>query len=282
MLFINLTQTILEMRFILILTFAILTTTTSYSQAWTKEKGKSFLKLDFTSLTGNQLFNDKSEVVDFQEYSFNTVSFYGEYGITNKLTAVGYIPLLQSNSLKESALGPEASNAGFGDVDLGFRYAISKEKFPLTLTVMLGIPSGNNTDENQLYTGDGEFNQMVKLASGVGKGNWWLQGGVGFNNRTENFSDEIRFDAEFGYKLFQNKLMAMLKFGGVSPLDNGNAPLTTTGLFSNNVAYFAPAIELMYYIKPKFGLALRGAGASSTSRNIQATPSLSLAVFGNF
>lgn len=270
------------MKSLLVLTLSFLSVTNTFSQAWTKEKGKSFLKLDFTTLTGNQLFNDKSEVVDFQDYSFNTMSFYGEYGITNKLTAVGYIPFLQSNLLKESALGPEASNAGFGDVDLGFRYAIFQEKFPLTLTVMVGIPSGNNTDENQLYTGDGEFNQMVKLASGVGKGNWWLQGGVGYNNRSNDFSDEVRIDAEFGYKLLKSKLLAMLKFSGVSPLDNGNAPLTTTGLFSNNVAYFAPAIELMYYIKPKFGFALRGAGASPTSRNIQATPSLSFAVFGDF
>lgn len=270
------------MRSLIILTLSLFVLTTTFSQAWTKEKGKSFLKLDFMTITGNQLFNDKSEIVDFQDYSFNTVSFYGEYGITNKLTAVGYIPILQSNSLKESALGPEASNAGFGDVDLGFRYAISQEKFPLTVTVMLGIPSGDNKDVNELYTGDGEFNQIVKLASGLGKGNWWLQGGVGFNNRSKDFSDEIRFDAEFGYKFFQNKLMAMLKFGGVSPLDNGSAALTRTGLFSNNVAYFSPAIELMYYIKPTFGLALRGAGASATSRNVQATPSLSFAVFGDF
>ncbi|HMR90438.1 MAG TPA: hypothetical protein PKD51_19890 [Saprospiraceae bacterium] len=250
-------------------------------QAWTKEKGKSFLKLDFTTITGNQLFNDKAEVVDFQDYSFNTVSFYGEYGITNKLTAVGYIPLLQSNSIKASALGPEASNASFGDVDLGFRYAISKEKFPLTLTVMLGIPSGDNKDSNELYTGDGEFNQIVKLASGLGKGNWWLQGGVGFNNRSKDYSDEFRFDAEFGYKFMQSKLLAMLKFSGVSPMDNGTAPLNRTGLFSNNVSYFSPAIELMYYISPKYGLALRGAGASPSSRNVQATPSLSLAFFAD-
>ncbi len=270
------------MRFVFILALAILTTTTSFGQAWTKEKGKSFLKLDFTTITGNKLFNDKSEVVDFQDYSFNTVSFYGEYGITHKLTAVGYIPLLQSNSLKASASGPEASNAGFGDVDMGFRYAISKEKFPLAVTVMLGIPSGDNKDANQLYTGDGEFNQIVKLASGVGKENWWLQGGVGFNNRSKNYSDEVRFDAEFGYKFLSNKLMAMLKFTGVSPMDNGNAPLSKTGLFSNNVTYFSPAIELMYYIKPKLGVALRGAGASPSSRNVQATPSLSFAVFADY
>ena len=266
----------------LLVTFSLLfTVINANGQAWTKEKGKSFLKLDFTSITGNKLFNDKSEVVDFQDYSFNTVSFYGEYGITNKITTVGYIPLLQSNSLKASALGPKASNAGFGDADLGFRYAISKEKFPLAVTVMFGIPSGDNKDANQLYTGDGEFNQIVKLASGVGKGNWWLQGGLGFNNRSKDYSDEIRFDAEFGYKFLQNKLLAMLKFSGVSPMDNGKAPLTRTGLFSNNVAYFSPAIELMYYIKPKFGIALRGAGAGATSRNIQATPSLSFAFFAD-
>jgi hypothetical protein len=270
------------MKSILNITLVFLSITGAFGQAWTKEKGKSFLKLDFTTITGNKVFNDKSEVVDFQDFSFNTASLYGEYGITNKLTAVAYLPFLQSNTLKASALGPEASNSGFGDVDLGFRYSISKEKFPLAVTLILGIPSGDNDDSNQLYTGDGEFNQIITLGSGVGKGNWWLQGSVGYNNRSNDFSDEMRFNAEFGYKLLNSKLLAMLKLGGVSPLDNGKAPLTRTGLFSNNVAYFSPAIELMYYIKPKFGIALRGAGASPTSRNIQATPSLSFAFFGDF
>jgi protein XagA len=160
-------------------------------QAWTKSKGHGFYKLDFTSITGNKLFNDKAVIVDYQDYSFNTVSAYGEYGITDKLTVVGYIPFLQSNSLKAGALGPKASNAGFGDVDVAFRYAVSKEKFPLALTLQLGIPSGNHTNKDELYTGDGEFNQLVKIASGAGADKWWLQGGFGFNNRSKNFADEF-------------------------------------------------------------------------------------------
>lgn len=267
------------MRSICILAFAILTTTTSFGQAWTKEKGKSFLKLDFTTITGNKIFDDKSEVVDFQDFSFNTLSFFGEYGITNKLTAVAYIPFLQSNSLKSTALGPDASNVGFGDVDIAIRYAISKEKFPLTATLLLGIPTGEFVEPNELFTGDGEFNQMLKIASGAGAEKWWVQGGVGFNNRTQNFSDEIRFDAEFGYKFLNKKLMTMLKIGGISPLDNGKAATTKTGLFSNNVAYISPAIELMYFVKPNFGITFRGAGAGANARNVQATPSFSLGVF---
>lgn len=267
------------MRIIFFFLFAVLSWSNITAQAWTKEKGKSFLKLDFTSLTGNRIFDDKSEVVEFQDYSFNTFSLYGEYGITDKFTVVSYIPFLQTNTLKESASGPEASNAGFGDVDIALRYALVKNKFPLTLTLLLGIPTGEYVDPNELFTGDGEFNQMLKIASGAGADKWWVQGGIGYNNRSENFSDEIRYDAEFGYKFLNKKLLTMLKLGGVSPLDNGTAATTKTGLFSNNVAYFSPAIELMYFIKPNFGLTLRGAGAGAGARNVQATPSLSFGVF---
>lgn len=267
------------MRSSLILIILLFTSTIIFGQAWTKEKGKSFLKLDFTTISGNKLFNDKSEIVDFQDFSFNTASLYGEYGITSKLTAVAYVPFLQSNSLKASALGPDASNAGFGDVDLGFRYAILQEKFPLALTLILGVPTGDHDDSNQLYTGDGEFNQIISLASGLGKGNLWLQGSIGYNNRSNDFSDEFRFNAEFGYKFLSNKLLAMLKFGGVLPMDNGTAATSSTGLFSNNVAYISPAIEVMYYIKPKFGVVLRGASAGSGARNVQATPSFSFGIF---
>lgn len=267
------------MRTLCILLLSIITMSQISAQAWTKAKGKSFLKLDFTSLTGNKVFADNSEIIDFQDYSFNTISFYGEYGINDRLTVVSYVPFLQSNTLQESPLGSAASNTGFGDVDIAFRYAVFKNRFPLSLTLLLGIPTGEYTDANELFTGDGEFNQMIKIASGLGTSRWWLQGGIGFNNRTENFSDEIRYDAEFGYKFLNNKLLTMLKLGGVAPLDNGTAATTRTGLFSNNVAYLAPALEIMYYIKPHVGVLLRGAGAGSGARNVQATPSLSFGAF---
>ena len=75
--------------------------------------------------------------------------------------------------------------------------------------------------------------------------------------------------------------MTILKLGGRTPVGEGKAPLSSTGLFSNNVAYFTPAIEVLYYIKPTYGLAFRGAGAGANARNVQATPSISFALFAD-
>jgi hypothetical protein len=266
---------------ILILVFSIFTVSVQ-AQAWTKDKGHGFFKLDYSLLSGNKLFDDDAKIIDYRDYQFSTVSFYGEYGLSRRLSLVGYVPLIQNNKVKASGNMPKASNTAFGDIDVALRYALFKDKFPLTVTLQLGLPTGDHDDVNELFTGDGEFNQMVKVSSGGGTEKWWIQGGLGYNNRSENFSDEIRFDAEFGIKLFNKKLLPILKFGAVSPLDNGSAPVTRTGLYSNNVSYFSPAIEILYFINSKFGIALRGAGASPTSRNVQATPSLSFAVFGDF
>jgi protein XagA len=266
----------LLIRFFLAVMIISFTMNLGISQAWTKPKGGGFYKADFTSIATKKIFNNSSKAVDSDQYSNNVVGMYGEYGITDKITMVGYVPALVMN--KNTTKNKSAS--GFGDVDLGLRVALPIGKLAVSANVMVGIPTGNNTQIDFLNTGDGEFNQIYKLAAGSGGSKWWTQAAFGLNNRSKNYSDEIRFDFEVGFKLMNERLLAVMKINGVNSRNNGTAAINPFGLYSNNVEYVGVGPELLYYLSSskKTGISARFAGAFS-GRNIQAAPQVSIGFF---
>jgi protein XagA len=260
------------------------------AQAWTKSKGTGFYKLDFTSIRASDVFDTKGDVVPFRTLGNYTTSFYGEYGITNKITAIAYVPFFVRNVVNETKgaqtgniIEPGITNNNFGDMDLGLRFALPIKAFAMSANLILGLPTGDAKQKEALFTGDGEFNQMLKLAAGTGGKRWWSQGAMGFNNRTKGFSDEFRYDFEIGYKLFNDRFLAILKINGIESFNNGTAKAANTGLFSNNVEYMGVGPEFLYYANAKktMGVSARVAGAFK-GQNVLAAPSMSVGVFAEF
>jgi hypothetical protein len=255
------------------------------AQAWTKEAGKGFYKADMTAIVTDNVFNNNGIIVPIVATSgFYSAALYGEYGLTNDLTVVANIPVFVSNSLAAFKIGtlsyPTTSSSGFGDVDLGVRYQLYKGGVAVSGILMLGLPTGTALNTTSAPTGDGEFNQLVKVAVGTGTATWWTQGAVGFNFRSGNNSNEFRYDLEVGWKLFDKKLLAILKINGVESMNNGSRGENPLGLFSNNVGYLALGPELLYYATPKFGLSLKLGGALK-GRNVQAAPSIAFGIFAD-
>ena len=264
----------------------VLNPSVGQAQAWTKTKGKGFYKLDFSSIQAADVFDTKGKVIPSRSIGTKVTSFYGEYGLTNKITAIAYVPFLVSNSISAqtgTVALLSAKNNKFGDVDLGFRFALPVKNIAMSATIFLGLPTGDAKNTNTLYTGDGEFNQMVKIAAGMSGKRWWGQSAVGFNNRTKSFSDEFRYDVEFGYKFFNDRFLTILKINGVESFNNGTVKAAPTGLYSNNVEYGGIGPEFLYYANAKktVGVSVRIAGAFK-GQNILAAPSFSGGVFAEF
>lgn len=257
---------------------------------WPQPKGGGFFKLDFSFIRGDDFFG-----MDGNIYNINgagttlgnyVTSFYGEYGLTDRLTAIAYVPFFVRNTVNEGVgaitgeiLQPGLENNALGDIDLGFRYGLyAKNGWSVTTAVILGLPTGDATNENLLFTGDGEFNQQIRLEAGYGRSKWYATGYVGFNNRTEGFSEEFRYELEFGYKFFDNKLIAGTKLSGVESLNNGTPDGSGNGLFSNNVEFVSPQAFIAYEFDQKFGLSAQVAGAVS-GRNVLASPAISFGAY---
>jgi len=275
---------------IIILFSIIVTPSVLTAQAWTKSKGQGFYKLDFSSINATDVFDMTGEVVPLRTLGNYTTSFYGEYGLTNKITAIAYVPFYVRNVVNQTQgrqtgniIEPGIANNNFGDVDLGFRFALPIKNVAVAANLILGIPTGDSKQVDGLFTGDGEFNQLLKIGVGSGKKRWWTQGAVGYNNRTKGFSDEFRYDFEFGYKFFNDRLLAIFKINGVESFNNGSAQAAVTGLFSNNVEYLGIGPEVLYYANAKktIGISARLAGAAK-GQNVLAAPAKSVGIFVQF
>ena len=137
-------QYIIGFFFLISLTPSVLT-----AQAWTKSKGTGFYKLDFTSIRASDVFDTKGDIIPFRTLGNYTTSFYGEHGITNKITAIAYVPFFVRNVVNETKgrqtnniIEPGITNNNFGDVDLGLRFALPVKAFAMSATLTLGLPTG--------------------------------------------------------------------------------------------------------------------------------------------
>jgi len=264
--------------------------TPALANGWPQPKGHGFFKLDFSFIRARSFYGPDGNIYDINGagtlLGSYTTAFYSEYGLTNKLTAIAYIPFLVRNTVNEGVgavtgevLQSGLENTGFGDVDLGLRYGfLKKGPWVLSGSLWLGIPSGDFKNPDLLYTGDGEWNQQLRLEWGYGAARWYTNGYAGVNNRTKDFSEEFRFHVEAGYWLVKNKLLASAKLAGVESFKNGDPTDSSNGLFSNNVEYLSPQFGLTWERNGKWGVSALVAGAFNGT-NALASPAVSVGVY---
>jgi len=257
---------------------------------WTQLQAHGYFKVGAYGLQSRQHYTDTGGIDHNTTNKIFTTSFYGEYGLTNRLTVIGYVPFysraLFNNTVSattgELIQAGESIN-GLGDVDLSVKYGLIQDKpWVLAATLTLGLPLGisNGGTQGTLQTGDGEFNQMVQLdlsrgfsANGAPA---WFTAYAGFNNRTNGFSDEIRFGTEVGTKLFNEKWLAIFRVYGVRSLQNGSSTdiPNSTSLFANNSEHISLSPEIAYTPNGKWGFSVMAAGAV-WGRLIFASPAFS-------
>lgn len=262
---------------------------------WPQPKGHGYFKLYQWWLVADQHFTDQGLIDPNITFGIFNTSFYAEYGITDRLTVVLNAPLFSrsyfnnqvSFTTGEVTMEGEAINS-IGDTDFGFQFGLfSGNGWSASTTLMLGIPLGEDSGGpgGILQTGDGEFNQFLRvdLGRGFGFGNVEAYANVyaGFNNRTNGFSDEYRFGVEAGVTFLNKKITALARLYGVESLKNGDTSAdrsNSTSIFANNSEHltFSPAIA--YNINEKWGVSA-SFGKALSGEIIFANTSYSVGVF---
>ncbi len=220
---------------------------------WPQPKGKGFFKLSEFFLIGTGFYNDdgSEQLGDFPTTTIYITNFYGEYGLTDRVTVGTYIPLFYRavrNTQQFLSGAPDNegdSRSSIGDIDVFIKYGLIYNKpFVLSASLTLGVPTGKS---NGLITsGDGEFNQLLKLEAGYGfqKIPLFLGLGAGYNNRTRGFSSEVHIDAEIGYT-FSEKITLIVKSRNLVSLRNREAPDTSnTGIFGDRISTYTLGPEI--------------------------------------
>ncbi|MEQ8238072.1 MAG: transporter [Cyclobacteriaceae bacterium] len=259
---------------------------------WVYKKGKGFFKAGQSLIYADRFFDGNGEVIDITTIGLYTSSLYGEYGLTDKLTAIGYFPFFVRSTLNEikfrqsgnSVPGDEVN--ALGDAQIGLKYGFNQENpivFSVGLTV--GIPLGETMggEGRILQTGDGEWNQLLRIDASHSfyPKPFYASATLGFNNRTQGFSDEIHYGFELGYTPTE-KITVIIKSYTVNSLYNGDGVMTmSNGIFSNNTEYFSIGPELIYGITSDFGFTA-GAGFAFSGKRILASPNWSAGLFMTF
>lgn len=284
------------LRIVLITSLVLFSTTLPVwaGGGWPQPIGHGFFKLGQWWTMSDQHYTDAGLIdPNVTTGVFNT-SLYAEYGFTNRLTGVLYFPFFSrtyfnntvSGTTGELLIPGEAVNS-IGDTDIGLKYGLVVDKpVVLSATLTLGLPLGNNSGGSQgnLQTGDGEFNQMIQLDAGtafnLGKQSMYANAYLAFNNRTNNFSDEMRFGVETGINLFDNKVTALVRLYGIRSLQNGDleAGTNSTSLFANNSEHLTISPEIAYNINEKWGVSA-GYATALSGKIIFADPAYNVGVF---
>ena len=257
---------------------------------WPQPKGKGYFKLSQSFLMSPKYFDGNGNIIELSpSYGYFATSFYGEFGFTDRLTGLIYMPFFAravKNELTYNQSGitePGASLNSFGDTDIAIKYGLLvNTPIVVSATILFGLPLGDNGENNlnALQTGDGEFNQMLRIDASHSfyPKNVYASAYVAFNNRTKGFSDEVRFGAEVGLTL--KKFIPILKLNVVQSLYNGDGPIVQNSIFSNNTEYVSPTLELNYQLTEKVGIS-GSAGTAFAGKNILASPNWGLGIYMN-
>jgi protein XagA len=275
-------------RTIITILFSGLFTLAMAGGGWPQPKGKGYFKLGQSYLLSPQYFDGNGDIIPLTpSYGFFATSIYAEYGFTNRLTGTLYFPFFAraiKNELRFNQSGknePGDALNSLGDTDIAIKYGLIVNKpIVVSLSLVLGLPLGDNSPNNPnlLQTGDGEFNQMLRVDASHSFSPAFVSAYAAFNNRTQGFSDEVRFGAEIGATW--GKFIPILKFNVVKSLFNSDASVGANGngIFSNNTEFISPTIELNYQATEKFGVS-GSAGFAVAAKNILASPNLGLGVY---
>ena len=285
-----------SIKSILLLALLVLSNSLIAGGGWPQPKGKGFIKLSEWWIISNQHFSDSGLTDPNTTNGIFTTSLYLEYGITDKLTVTSYIPLFSrayhnneiSQTTGEIITAGDAINS-FGDTDIGLTYGLTKGKINTTASLIFGLPLGvdNGGERGTLQTGDGEFNQFLKVDAGlgykIGGANAYANTYVGYNNRTRGFSDELRWGIESGVNLFGDKILFLVRLFGVVSAKNGDGSVgeNSTSIFANNAEHLTLSPEINYNIRDNWGVSVTYASALA-GKLIFASPSYSVGVFAKF
>lgn len=254
---------------------------------WTERKGGGFLKFSQNAIFAKNIFNSEGGIDKLgAPFNFYTTSIYAEYGVTDRITTVTYVPFFVRATIanlkgeQTGKITPGDEMNAFGDMNLGIKYGLIKDgPVVLSTTLLFGLPTGETRGGRGqiIQSGDGEFNQLLKLEASHSfyPKPFYASAMVGFNNRTRDFSDEIHASLELGVTL--DKFVGILKFYNLSSLYNGDSN-ADNALFANNIEYFSFTPEVLYSLNEHFGVTT-AAGFAFSAKRILAAPNLSAGIF---
>lgn len=260
--------------------------------AWPSGAGHGYIKVSEWFTVADQHYTDTGDLDPNVTIGVYNTNLYGEYGVTDNLTLIGYIPIFSRtffNNTVSKVTGdvilPGESLNGIGDLDLRLKYTFLNAGIVASIQGGIGLPLGKDSGGSlgNLQTGDGETNFLGRVdlskSFAVGSNSGYVSLYGGYNKRSKGFSDELHFGVEGGMGL-GSRFWVIARLYGVQSRNNGNStdvPIGTS-LFSNNAEFLSFSPELSYQLTSHIGIAA-SIGTALSGKIILARPSYEFGVF---
>lgn len=270
----------------------LIITLQAYSQSpWTQKKGNYYTQLSFTSISGyNTLFGDPDYNTE-REISDRTLQFFTEYGLSDKTSLLVNIPFkmmetgeLTSPSITTIPLTSSATESALGNISLGIKHNFYHKKWVLSGQLSVEANTSSYDAASGIRTGYDAWSFTPLFLAGRGFGKTYIQGFIGADIRTNDYSSNFKIGGEIGRKL--GNFIWLIGFVDVSSsFKNGDVMLPAenqlTGLYVNNQEYGAFGLKAIGEFSNNFGITA-GYGGAFSGNNVAKQAALTFGVYHKF
>lgn len=210
-----------------------------------------------------------------------SLSFYGEYGLTDFLTVSGQLPLKYSKSFsgKDNNVS-DGTIVGFSNINFALTGRIfQKGGFVLSTKIRAGLPTGTYEANTGLRTGFDATSYTPSLLTGIGTAQFFTSAEFGREYRNNGYANRHFMAWQIG-KFFDDKKyifilgLEYLKTIGSSTYNDDKSIYTS--LYLSTQSYLSPTLKFGYYIKPTNVLWLSAGFALKGTDDIPASPGISI------
>ena len=254
---------------------------------WVRSPRKGFLQIGYSGLYYNAVLNTTgNEQPVFRNTSDVTLQVYAEYGFAPKWEVRAVLPykLLKTGPSENTTVNPVGSGTlmGIGNLGLGVKRALLDG--PVKLSVGVDALANTFTNNNRLglRTGYEGFTVLPYLSVGSGGSRTYYFAEAGYGFMTQNYSNFLKLNGEFGYRLHPRLWMAgTLDFrlpAKNGPFFNTEAYLFT-GTYLNDQMFLGAGLKAAFDVVPdKFGLTASVIGAVA-GQNVPFSRSYNAGIF---
>lgn len=232
---------------------------------WVSKKGQGYYKLGFSWVENQGYYGANGQFLNSLNTNLWTTSIYTEHGIGGGVSAEVFLPFYTRHSVTgpgEMGETLDDSAGGIGDPNIGLRFQLlEKEYLAVSASLALGLPFGRATlgKNGNLFTGDDEFNQLIKLNASVPFGTPRFSGFgtvyVGFNNRNDFFTNEFHYGLESGVSLLKNQMWIIGRVNGIQAPNSENLEMATNG-FISSMSFVSYGVEASFKTGEKSGMSV--------------------------
>ena len=261
----------------------LLTSLTFAQSPWTREKGKTYLQVGFTSLSYNSFQLDGKKIDIAGKVNDQTFQIYSEYGISKNLEAQVILPY--KNIAVDNSLTSKSTNlSGFGNLTFGLKYKWFDKNWKISSGIIYSANSIKIDAVNSLSTGFNAATILPYISVGTSINKWYYFANIGYGYMNNNYSDYLKATFEVGYNIIENgHLIFVLDTRNI--INKESAFLNDTAQWSSYLdrqTFNAIGLKANYeFSKDKFGANFAAIGATGIN-NAALAPTFNVGIYTKF